>query len=126
MKFSISKFGKTLNYEMSDDFLGTEFEDEIHETMDKQFDIELQRENLKTVLNDVKELVEKTDDRFGPYNSAHEGYAVLLEELDELWDIVKTKQQNRDLNKMYREALDVASCAIRFARDLCNEERGRI
>lgn len=58
-------------------------------------------------------------------NSAHEGYGVLLEEVDELWDCVKTKQKNRDLAKMRAEAIQVAAMALRFAHDVCNEERGR-
>lgn len=58
-------------------------------------------------------------------NSAHEGYSVLLEEVDELWAHVKTKQKNRDLSAMKKEAVQVAAMAIRFAIEVCNEERGR-
>lgn len=58
-------------------------------------------------------------------NSAHEGYGVLLEEVDELWDWVKTKQKNRDLKAMRTEALQIAAMAIRFAVEVCNEETGR-
>lgn len=58
-------------------------------------------------------------------NSAHEGYAVLLEELDELWEHVKTKQKNRDLHAMKREAIQIAAMAMRFAVECCTEERGR-
>lgn len=58
-------------------------------------------------------------------NSAHEGYGVLMEEVDELWDHVKTRQKNRDLAAMRAEAVQVAAMALRFAHDICNEERGR-
>lgn len=60
-----------------------------------------------------------------PMNSAHEGYGILLEEVDELFDQVKIKQKNRDLEKMKAEAIQVAAMALRFAHDICNEERGR-
>ena len=60
-----------------------------------------------------------------PFNSAHEGYAVLLEEVDELWDHVKTKQKLRDIEAMKKEAIQVAAMALRFAIDVCNEETGR-
>lgn len=60
-----------------------------------------------------------------PMSSAHEGYGVLLEEVDELWAHVKTKQKNRDLGAMRKEALQVAAMALRFAVEICNEERGR-
>lgn len=58
-------------------------------------------------------------------NSAHEGYAVLLEEVDELWDHVKTNQKRRDIAAMRKEAIQVAAMAVRFAIEICNEERGR-
>lgn len=63
--------------------------------------------------------------KWGPFNSAHEAYAVLLEEVDELWDHVKTNQKRRDLDAMRKEAMQVAAMAIRFMHDVCNEEVGR-
>lgn len=63
--------------------------------------------------------------RWGPFNSAHEAYGVLLEELDELWDHVKTNQKRRDIDAMRKEAMQVAAMAIRFMHDVCNDEVGR-
>jgi NTP pyrophosphatase (non-canonical NTP hydrolase) len=60
-----------------------------------------------------------------PFNSAHEGFAVLLEEVDELKAHVWTNQKKRDLNAMRKEAIQVAAMAIRFAGDVCDEETGR-
>lgn len=67
----------------------------------------------------------KARQNWPPFNSAHEGYAVLLEEMDELWAHVKTNQKRRDLAAMRTEALQVAAMALRFAIDVCNDERGR-
>jgi hypothetical protein len=50
-------------------------------------------------------------------NSAHEGYAVILEELDELWDEIKA--QVHDKVKMRKEAIQVAAMAARFVEDVC-------
>jgi head-tail adaptor len=58
-------------------------------------------------------------------NSAHEGYGVLAEEVDELWAHVKTQQSKRDLDAMRKEAVQVAAMAVRFVVDVCNESRGR-
>lgn len=57
--------------------------------------------------------------RFPDFHSAHEGYAVVLEELDELWDEVRTRDERRDMPRMRREAIQVAAMAIRFAVDCC-------
>jgi hypothetical protein len=65
-------------------------------------------------------------EKWGPFNSAHEGYAVLLEEVDELWAHVKTNQKRRDIAAMRAEAIQVAAMALRFAHDVCDGERGRV
>lgn len=64
-------------------------------------------------------------DNWPPFNSAHEGYAVLAEELDELWAHVKTNQKRRDLSAMRKEAIQVAAMAMRFALEVTSEETGR-
>lgn len=46
--------------------------------------------------------------------SVHEGYAVLLEEVDELWDEVKANRS--DLQR--KEAVQVAAMGVRFIVDL--------
>ena len=52
-----------------------------------------------------------------PYNSPHEGYAVILEELDELKTEVWKKHHLRDQDLMAAEAIHVAATAIRFLID---------
>jgi len=34
--------------------------------------------------------------KFEPFNSAHEAYAIILEELDEFWDSVKRNKPSRE------------------------------
>jgi hypothetical protein len=55
----------------------------------------------------------------GQLHGPHEGYAVILEELDELWDEVK--KRNPDLAAMRKEAIQVAAMAIRFVEDVCDD-----
>lgn len=55
--------------------------------------------------------------KFGNFNSTHEGYAVILEELDELWDAIKDKEKN--VEDLEREAIQVGAMALRFLIDLC-------
>lgn len=69
--------------------------------------------------------LDQAQEAFPPFNSAHEGWAVLKEEFDELWGEVKINQKRRDLAKMRHEAVQVAAMAMRFIIDVCSEERGR-
>jgi hypothetical protein len=55
-----------------------------------------------------------------PMASAHEGYAVILEELDELWDEVKKQYPNK--GRQLEEAIQVAAMAARFMIDVCCKE----
>lgn len=63
--------------------------------------------------------------KWPPWNSAHEGLAVLEEEVYELKLHVYTNQKKRDLKEMRKEAIQVAAMALRFALEVCDEERGR-
>lgn len=80
---------------------------------------------LKRVAEDVGREVGAAMAAFPPFNSAHEGYAVLDEERDELWQHVKVKQGQRDIAKMRKEAIQVAAMAIRFVVDVCDGGRGQ-
>lgn len=50
------------------------------------------------------------------FRSYHEGYAVLLEEVDELWEEIK--RQKVDCVNVRKEAVQVAAMALRFLADL--------
>ena len=75
-------------------------------------------ERLELALVLVKKEYLDATKRFGKFHNAHEGFAVLLEEVDELWDNVKLNQANtaRDLDIM-KEAIQVAAMAIRIIVD---------
>lgn len=67
---------------------------------------------------------ESAVEKFGEYNSLHEAFAVLLEEVDELWLIVKQKQYrypdpfgSRQWPEIREEAIQIAAVALRIAAD---------
>lgn len=82
--------------------------------------------SLTKVLAQVGHEVRQAQAIWPPLNSAHEGYAVLMEEVDELWTEIKVNQKRRDLVKMRAEAVQVAAMAVRFIRNVCDGGRGRI
>ena len=55
---------------------------------------------------------------FPAFNSPHEGYATLLEAVDELWDEVKASKPGKDRGAMRKEAIQVAAMALRFVQDV--------
>ncbi len=61
--------------------------------------------------------------QFPPMHTSHEAYAVIQEELDELWDEVKLHQRKRDPAKLLKELVQVAAMCHRAAEDLHLLER---
>lgn len=107
-------------------------EREIHEKIDnllKLLDDLL--EKGEKMMNEHKEIwivlaeifteVRTATTKFPSFNSAHEGYAVLLEEVDELWENVKLNQhKNPDRDRKIREeAIQVGAMAMRIVLDCC-------
>ena len=60
--------------------------------------------------------------QYGPMKSLHDGYAILLEEVDELWDAIKLKPEHfSKLPAIREEAVQVAAMAMRSLYDCCGE-----
>lgn len=72
--------------------------------------------NTDQAILEVQKELEEATSVHGPMHSAHEGFSILLEEVDELWDEVRMKRQ--DIEKMHKEAMQVAAMAIRFMIDI--------
>lgn len=70
---------------------------------------------MRKVILDVKHEVARAENLFPKMRSMHEGYAILLEEVDELWNAIKDKDSSQD--KIREEAIQVAAMAIRMVVD---------
>jgi len=68
------------------------------------------------LLGIVAEELTKARERFEPFNSPHEGWAVIREELDELWEHVRANSGYGP--DAHREAIQIAAMALRYAYDL--------
>ena len=72
------------------------------------------QDEIDIAFNNVRDEVSRAMYKFPAYNSTHEGYAVILEELDEMWDDIK----NNRTDLAIQEAMQVAATAIRFMVDI--------
>jgi hypothetical protein len=93
----------------------------------------------------IVEEMERATALYGPFNSAHEGWAVIREEEEELWDEVKFNPMKLDFpphmyargyseeyqrawkkhkhgQSMAHEAVQIAAMALRFLIDLCPDK----
>jgi len=71
-------------------------------------------------LRRIEEELARATKKYPPMNSAHEAYAFLLEEVDELWEEVKVKQSKHDYKAMRDECVQIGAMAARFIRDVCD------
>lgn len=56
------------------------------------------------------------------FHNPHEGYAILLEEVDELWDEVKGKRDPETMARMKKEAVQVGAMAVKFLVRIFGED----
>jgi len=69
----------------------------------------------------IRDELDRACEKFPPMHSNHEGYAVILEELDELWLAIKVHPGGPFSNsrRIEREAIQVGAMALRFLVDRC-------
>lgn len=77
---------------------------------------------INQISNEVVAELQRAVALHGPQRSAHEGWAVLYEEVDELWDEVKMNGNKRSKARMRAEAIQIAAMAMRFIIDVCDKE----
>lgn len=73
-----------------------------------------QLQAIDSALNQVRTEMVAAFEKHRPMHSPHEGYGVILEEVDELFDEVKAN----NLPRAKEEAVQVAAMATRFIVDL--------
>lgn len=83
---------------------------------DKQ---DLMESNVESIVNECQNAMFNWPE----FHSAHEGFAVLAEEVDELWEHVKTNHKKQDISKMKTECIQIAAMALRFATEICDTKK---
>lgn len=69
--------------------------------------------NLELIQQEHDSAVAKNDG----FNSLHEAYAVILEEMDELWDEIKLKPSERNMKNLKKEAVQVGAMILRLLNE---------
>ena len=67
-------------------------------------------------LSQVEDEYRSARKKFGDFKSPHEGYGVILEELDELWELIKTNQGRS--SKTREECIQIAAMAMAYYVEL--------
>ncbi len=70
--------------------------------------------DVDTAISLVRAELDRAQAKFAAFHSGHEGYAVMREELEELWDEIK----RNDPHRATVEAVQVAAMALRYLVDL--------
>jgi NTP pyrophosphatase (non-canonical NTP hydrolase) len=69
---------------------------------------------LQFALSEVGAELLRAREKHGPMRGPHEGYAVILEELDEMWEAIKKD----DVAHARKEAKQVAAMALAFMMEV--------
>lgn len=76
-------------------------------------------DHLVKVMDELKQ----AEAKWPAFRSYHEGYAIIREELDELWEEIKGQ---RSYTGLYEEATQVAAMAVRFMKLVKDNEANKI
>lgn len=68
------------------------------------------------VWEELSDELDRAQGKFPMFNSPHEGWAVIREELDELWEHVRANTGRSE--EARHEALQIAAMALRYIDDL--------
>lgn len=78
---------------------------------------------MKQFTEDMVEEWFRAEALYPNFHSMHEAYAVILEELDELWEQVRLKPCDRDPDVIYKELIQIAAMALRTVTSLGKAEK---
>ena len=74
---------------------------------------------VNEALQAIKSEFERSNKLYKSFNSNHEAYAVILEELDEVWDEIKKSKEVTGNEAMKKELIQVGAMVVKFLDNLC-------
>jgi hypothetical protein len=96
------------------------FEEQINEMID--FRITNIGKSIRMIIPEYNQIICKNP----PLHNAHEGWAMLEQGVEQLWNEVKKDKNIRSDEKMRKEAILISATAMRFIIDLCIDEKQKI
>ena len=73
----------------------------------------------KIALIKISEEFRRASELYPDFHSNHEAYAVILEEMDELWDEIKRSKDVRGNERITKELIQIGSMTLRYLINLC-------
>jgi hypothetical protein len=70
-------------------------------------------EKLSTIFDEIDTELVRSNVHQEQFNSLHECHAVIAEELDELWDVVRMKRKDRSAEHIRKELVQLAAMAVK-------------
>ena len=81
---------------------------------------------MKNPKNDVciefHQELDRARSKFGPIHNLHEGYAIIKEEFDEFWEVVREQYTPERLVDARKELIQVAAMVIRTIEDVIDND----
>ena len=66
---------------------------------------------MNNIYNQIQAELDSSNEKWPPFKSTHEAYAVIKEEFEEFWDEVKKK--NPDTENMRKELIQVCAMCVK-------------
>jgi len=80
----------------------------------------------QSIIKKIEDELKLANSKYPLFRSTHQAYAVMFEEVDEVWEHVKKKPHERNLDELEDELVQVAAMACKFiwwVREQKNTER---
>lgn len=62
--------------------------------------------------------VERSEEKFPPFNTQYEGFAILMSKVDELWDVIRLRDSPKRNSALLEASIQVGAVALRFLLSL--------
>lgn len=79
--------------------------------------------DLTKISQEIMREAVRARDRYSPYNSLHEAYAVLKEEIEEFWTEVKKRPNNRFKKSIRKEVIQIGAVSMLILMDLLDGDQ---